>query len=337
VAERLDRLLLDAALARPEQAAGPWAALRDQLEQAGGVDALRGDRQHLLGLVHATAVAANDDGPIVRRLAGATRHIWTANQLSLKRLKVAFDALEDQRPLITGDAALAAGCGLRRPIHHLALQVQPDRHAEAVTCLKDHGWIPAPTLPPRSGPSMTRFDGLVLTSSVGADGVRMDLVGCEGRRVDDSSLLVGQLADHSGWHPRPAPLRIVDIVLTSRRLGPDDWGTALDHIRERHLVISARRRLNAADLPATVRDAIAAMPVDGRDRATAWAERYSSTLADHIDRTRDESPWGAVAALPRAFQDRWGSSSPWQLPLEAGRRVSRRTRLPGRMPPPSAT
>jgi hypothetical protein len=329
VAERLDRLLLDAALARPEQAAAAWAPLRYALEQTGGVDALRGDRQHLLGLVHATALAAHDDGPVVRRLAGATRHIWTANQLALNRLKVAFDALEHQSPLVTGDAALAAGCGARRPIHHLAMHVDPDRHAEAVTCLKNHGWIAAPTHHGVSAPSMTRFDGLVLVSSSGAHGVPMDLAGYEGRRVDDAFLLAEQLADHSGWHPRPAPLRIVDLVLTSRRIAADDWGAALDQIRERHLVVSARRRLNPADIPARVREAIAAMPVDGRDRTTAWAERFSSTVAAHIEQTRDERLWSAVAALPRAVQDTWGLSSPWQLAREAGRRVRQRT-LPAR-------
>ena len=328
MADRLDRLLLEAALARPEEAAGAWAPLRRALEQTGGIDALRDHRQHLLGLVHATALAAHDDGPVVRRLAGATRHIWTANQLALRRLKEAFDAIEQHRPLVTGDAALSAGCGGRRPIHHLALQVHPDRHADAVTCLKGHGWMPAPPHHRVSAPSVTRFDGLVLVSSFVADGVPMGLVGYEGRRVDDAFLLAEQLADHSGWYPRPAPLRIVDLVLTSRRIGADGWDIALDHIRERHLVVPARRRLSPGDLPASVRDAIAAMPIDGRDRMTAWTERFSSTVAVHVEQTRDESLWRAVVALPGTLQQAWDLSSPWQLPIGAGRRVRRRTRPP---------
>lgn len=142
VPDELDELLLQVCFLPPDQAARIWdgaIAGRDWL------DDLPAESHGLLPLLHRRLVELDRRPPELERLHGVRRRLWVQNELRLRAVRAAVDALDAagvRAALLGGIAVLARHLGRLdlRPIHDTDLLVAPGDAARAQSVLDASGW-----------------------------------------------------------------------------------------------------------------------------------------------------------------------------------------------------
>jgi hypothetical protein len=311
--ERLDLLLLRAALLEAEAARPAWAELAGQLD----LDTLDHGRMRLLPLLHQNLLRLGIEDHRLGRLRGIRHFHWARNQVRLRRLAPLLRDLRAEGVemlLLKGAALLAATLPdfSLRPMDDIDLLVRPRQVAAAMRSLAARGYHPVNVHPWTVGAVlMDEGPGYPFAN---ADGDQIDLhwhamhLDCrpqadagfwaEARaaqlfgtavRVPRPADLLLQICAHaSGWNVTHGLRWAADAAVILRAAGPAfDWGRFEAQAREHRLEAALLPHLAALrqhlDLP------IPQATLRRLRRRSGPVSRYLATLSDRA--TADRRPW----------------------------------------------
>jgi hypothetical protein len=350
-------LVLHAALDPAPAATGAWQRWR----QAVDFDAVDHGSTRLLPLVYRNLGPDAFDPEVAGRLKGLYRRSWSHNQLIFKRAAEAIGVLEGAgiETLVTKGASLAilsyGDVGVR-PMDDVDVLVPIERTAEAIEALSAAGWAPDHDDPPAwtqvhhslgfAGADAGNVDlhWFALWQPARDDelwraSVPLELGGATSRAPCPADQLLLACVHGTPWSPLPPFRWIADAVTVIRSAGEQlDWDRLVAEAHRRRLTVATAAALGylrdefGAAVPQPALAHLQAAPASRHERAAFRAagrpDSPLRTLRMAWDRYRRLRDLDTGAPRPAGFVDFsrrfWGLDSAWQLPLHAGRALSRR-------------
>jgi putative nucleotidyltransferase-like protein len=344
-------ILLQVALRERAVAEPAWQELRPRLD----LDVMEIGSFALLPLLYRRLVEWGTEDPDLERLKGIYRRVWYGTNVLLEDAATACEVLAAQgvSALLTEGASVAPRYyedpGLRR-LEYADILVRPGTEAAAVTALAASGfkrWVEGTTAVrvPLTGP---RGSVCVIGS---APPLELALSGALSRSTDDfwrdavvtpvagrsasvlsstDELLFALVAGCRATVPAARVQWAVDATMIIRGAGADlDWDRLFESAQQRRAVPRLQRALRyvaatcAAPVPEDALERLSALPVTRRDRLALYlnerpygvAGGLPYSLAAHLRFTADETPLGALRALPAFLQRTWDLDRPSQIPL----------------------
>lgn len=350
-------LVLHAALDEPRTAVAAWENWRAAVE----FDHVDHGSARLLPLVYRNLGPDAFDAEVAGRLKGLYRRAWSQNQLLFKRAAEAIGALEAAgiETLVTKGVSLALlsyGDVGARPMDDADVLVPLARTREAIEVLAAAGWRAGHEDPlawtqvhhsldfagPGGGDVDLHWFSLwqpARDDELWRASVPMEVGGVSTRAPCPADQLLLACVHGTPWSPLPPFRWIADAVVTVRAAGEGlDWDRVGEEAERRELTVATGAALaylrDEFDLPVPRRlsDRLAAAPASRHERAAFRAAgRPDSPLRtlrmawDRYRRLRDLDTGAPAPAGFVSFARRfWGLESAWQLPLHAGRALSRR-------------
>jgi hypothetical protein len=350
-------LVLHAALDEPSAALVAWKRWRETVD-LGGAD--HGSTR-LLPLVYRNLGPDSFDAEVAGRLRGLYRRSWSHNQLLFKRATEAIAALEGAGigTLVIKGASLAilsyGDVGVR-PMDDVDVLVPIERTREAIAALTAVGWPPGHDDPLAwaqvhhslgfSGPQGGEVDlhWFALWQPARDDrlwdaSVPMELAGAATRAPCPADQLLLACVHGTPWSPLP-PFRWIADAATVIRTADEslEWDRLEAEAERRRLTVACAAALSylRAEFDLVVPEAtlrrLRAAPVSRHERAAFRAacrpDDPLRTLQMAWDRYRRLRDLDTGVPRPRGFvsfaRRFWGLDSAWQLPVHAGRALSRR-------------
>jgi hypothetical protein len=350
-------LLLHAALDEPASAQRAWQRWRARVE----LDGLDRGSMRLLPLVYRNLGPDRFDSEAGDRLKSLYRRSWSHNQLLFKRATEAIEALGAAgiETLVIKGASLAAlsyrDLGVR-PMDDVDVLIPIERTREAIEALIDAGWSPGHDDPLAwtEVHHSLGFAGLqggevdlhwfalwqpARDEQLWQASVPLELAGVGTRAPCCADQLLLACVHGTPWSPLPPFRWIADAVAVIRSSGDAlEWDRLVAEAERRQLTVASAAALSylrdefGLAVPDAALGQLRAAPVSRHERAAFRAAcRPDSPLRtvqmawDRYRRLRDldtgaPKPGGFVS-FARRF---WGLDSAWQLPLHAGRALSRR-------------
>jgi putative nucleotidyltransferase-like protein len=350
-------LVLHAALDEPGEGRQAWRRWRAAIE----FDDVDHGSTRLLPLVYRNLGPDSFDAEVAGRLKGLYRRAWSHNQLLFKRGAEAIAVLTANgiETLVTKGASLALltyGDLGARPMDDVDVLVPLDRAIEAIEVLSAAGWVADRDDPlawtqvhhslgfagPDGGHVDLHWFALwqpARDEELWQGSVPMELAGTATRAPCAADQLLLACVHGTPWSPLPPFRWIADAVTVIRCAGDGlDWDRLVGEADRRRLTVACLAALDylrtefGAPVPAAAIERLREAPASRHERAAFRAAcRPDSPLRtlrmawDRYRRLRDldtgaPKPTGFVP-FARRF---WGLDSVWQLPLHAGRAVSRR-------------
>ena len=322
--ERLDLLLLRAALLEAAAARPAWAELAGELD----LDTLDHGRMRLLPLLHQNLLRLGIEDHRLARLRGIRHFHWARNQVRLRGLAPLLSDLQAAGVgvlLLKGAALLAATLPdfSLRPMDDIDLLVRPDQVSAAMRCLAARGYHPVNVHPwtvravlmdegpgyPFANAEGDQIDlhwhAMHLDCRPQADAAFWDearaaqLFGTAVRVPRPADLLLQICAHAAGWNPTHGLRWAADAAVILRAAGPAfDWGRFERQAREHRLEAALLPHLTALrqhlDLP------IPAPMMRQLARRSGPAARYLATLSDRA--TADRRRWQRQLLALDAFR-----------------------------------
>ncbi len=350
-------LVLHAALDEREAGRSAWERWRAAVE----FDDVDHGSTRLLPLVYRNLGPESFDAEVGGRLKGLYRRSWSQNQLLFKRAAGAIAVLEGAgiETLVTKGASLAAlsyGDVGVRPMDDADVLVPIAKTAEAIEALTAAGWSADHEDPAAwaqvhhslgfAGPGGGNMDlhWFALWQPARDDAlwdasVPMELVGVATRAPSPADQLLLACVHGTPWSPLPPFRWIADAVTVIRSAGEElDWNRLAAEAERRQLTIATAAALAylrdefAAPVPPVVLERLAAAPASRHERAAFEAacrpDSPVRTLRMAWDRYRRLRDLDTGAPRPSSFPSFarrfWGLDSVWQLPVHAGRALTRR-------------
>lgn len=350
-------LVLHAALDEPVQGRRAWQRWRAMVD----FDDVDHGSTRLLPLVYRNLGPDSFDAEVTGRLKGLYRRSWSHNQLLFKRAAEAIAVLEGSgiETLVIKGASLAVlsyGDVGVRPMDDADVLVPIDHAATAIDALIAAGWSADRDDPmawtqvhhslgfagPRDGHVDLHWFALwqpARDEELWRGSVPMELAGVATRAPRAADQLLLACVHGTPWSPLPPFRWIADAATVIRSAGDGlDWDRLVSEAERRQLTVASaaalaflREEFDIA-VPATVLERLRAAPASRHERAAFRAAgkpdgplRTLRMAWDRYRRLRDldtgtPRPDGFVS-FARRF---WGLDSAWQLPLHAGRALSRR-------------
>lgn len=352
-------LVLRAALSPPEQGRLAWERWRAAAE----FDAIDHGSARLLPLVYRNLGAGSFDPEVAGRMKGLYRRSWSHNQMLFRRAAGAIARLSEagiETMVLKGASLslLAYGDAGARPMDDVDVLVPIGRRADAVETLRAAGWRPEKA---DAGGWASVHHSMGID---GPDGGNLDLhwfslwqPACDEPlwqravplELSGTATLAPCPADQlllvcvhgTPWSPLPPFRWIADAATVIRSADESlDWDHLVSEAGRRQLTVASAAALGylceefGLAVPATVLERLRAAPASRHERAAFSAAcqpdgplRTLRMAWDRYRRLRDldtgaPRPDG-FASFARRF---WGLDSAWQLPLHAGRTLSRRRR-----------
>jgi hypothetical protein len=350
-------LVLHAALDPRPPALAAWNRWREKVD----FDDVDHGSSRLLPLVYRNLGPESFDGEVAGRLKGLYRRSWSHNQLLFKRATEAIAALEAAgvETLVIKGASLAVlsyGDVGVRPMDDVDVLVPIERTSEAIAALADAGWS-AGHDDPRAWTEVHHSLGFAGAGGGEVDlhwfslwqparddrlwraSVAMELAGVATRAPSPADQLLLACVHGTPWSPLPPFRWIADAAAVIRSAGGDlDWARLAAEAKRRRLTVACEAALSylrdefVLAVPQTALEQLRAAPVSHHERAAFRAAcRPDSPLRtmqmawDRYRRLRDLDTGAAKPAGFVSFARRfWGLDSAWQLPVHAGRALSRR-------------
>ena len=352
-------LVLHAALDAPATAIESWERWRAAVD----FDDVDGGSARLLPLVYRNLGPEAFDAEVAGRLKGLYRRAWSQNQLNFKRAARAIEALEGAgiETLVTKGASLAilayGDVGVR-PMDDADVLVPIARTAEAIEVLTAAGWSPDHDDPMArtqvhhslgfAGPDGGNMDlhWFALWQPARDDGlwraaVPMELAGVATRAPCAADQLLLACVHGTPWSPLPPFRWIADAIAVIRAPGEGlDWARLGAEAERRRLTVATAAALAylreefRAPVPEELLRQLEASPASRHERAAFRAacrpDSPVRTLRMAWDRYRRLRDLDTGAPRPHGFvpfaRRFWGLDSAWQLPVHAGRALTRRRR-----------
>jgi putative nucleotidyltransferase-like protein len=350
-------LILKAALDPPEQGRLAWESWRASVD----FDQIDHGSMRLLPLVYRNLGAESFDPEVARRMKGIYRRSWTHNQMLFRRAAGAIARLNGagiETMVLKGASLslLAYGSAGVRPMDDVDVLVPIERRVDAVEVMRAAGW--------RSEKADAEAWARVHHSMGihGPEGGNMDLhwfslwqpardeplwQGAVPLELSGTQTLAPCPADQlllvcvhgTPWSPLPPFRWIADAAAVIRSSGDNlDWDRLLAEAERRQLTVASAAALGylreefGLAVPAIVLDRLRAAPASRHERAAFRAACQPDgplrTLRMAWDRYRRLRDLDTGAPRPAGFvsfaRRFWGLDSVWQLPLHAGRALSRR-------------
>lgn len=161
-----ESLLLEAFAFAPNEAAASWRRWRETVD----LDTLEGHYLHLLPMLAHRLDEWLADDEARQRIQGIVRRAWTRNQLALRGLASAVEALREagvERIVVAGSAAWALVAARQksiRPVESLELLTCRDDAALAVNTFERQGWQLLPGFPRPEGAVLDHREGVWLAN-----------------------------------------------------------------------------------------------------------------------------------------------------------------------------
>jgi len=351
------RLVLHAALDEPEKGRAAWERWRGAVD----LDDVDGGSARLLPLVYRNLGPESFGADDAERLRGTYRFFWRQNQLLFRRAAEALAVLGGAgiETLVTKGASLsvlAYADAAVRPMDDVDVLVPIERTAEAIAALEAAGWSPDRD-DPAAWTEIHHSLGFAGANGGNVDlhwfalwqpardrqlwgaSVPIELAGAATRAPCPADQLLLACVHGTPWSPLPPFRWIADAIATVRAAGDGlDWERVGTEAERRCLTVATGAALAylreefEAPVPEQLLGRLAAAPASRHERAAFRAAcqpdgptRTMRMAWDRYRRLRDldtgaRRPGGFVS-YATAF---WGLDSAWQLPLHAGRALSRR-------------
>jgi hypothetical protein len=350
-------LVLHAALDQPPVALEAWQRWRVAID----FDRIDHGSTRLLPLVYRNLGPDSLDPEVAGRLKGLYRRSWSHNQLLFRRAAEAIAVLEGKgiETLVTKGASLAVlsyGDVGVRPMDDVDVLVPIARTREAIEALAAAGWSPEHVDPMAwtevhhslgfSGPEGGHVDlhWFALWQPARDDGlwrasVPIELAGARARAPSPADQLLLACVHGTPWSPLPPFRWIADAATVVRSAeGSLDWDHLVAEAERRRVTVATTAALAylreefGVAVPATVLDRLPRGPASRHERAAFRAacqpDSPLRTLRMAWDRYRRLRDLDTGAPRPSSFagfaRRFWGLDSVWQLPLYAGRAITRR-------------
>ncbi len=350
-------LVLHAALDDPQAARGAWERWRRAID----FDEVDHGSTRLLPLVYRNLGPDSFDAEVAGRLKGLYRRSWSHNQLLFRRAAAAIRALDAAgiETLVTKGASLATlsyGDVGVRPMDDVDVLVPIERTRAAIAALVAAGWSPGHDDPPawtqvhhslgfagaEGGEVDLHWFALWQPASdaqMWRAAVPMELAGVATRGPCPADQLLLACVHGTPWSPLPPFRWIADAAAVIRSAGEElDWERLVAEAERRRLTVASGAALSylreefGVAVPESALAHLAAAPVSRHERAAFRAacrpDSPTRTLQMAWDRYRRLRDLETGAPRPRGFvsfaRRFWGLDSVWQLPLHAGRAISRR-------------
>ncbi|HUC06648.1 MAG TPA: nucleotidyltransferase family protein [Solirubrobacterales bacterium] len=350
-------LVLHAALDPGPAAVTAWQRWR----QAVDFDAVDHGSTRLLPLVYRNLGPEAFDPQVAGRLKGLYRRSWSHNQLIFRRAAEAIGLLEGAgiETLVTKGASLAVlsyGDVGVRPMDDVDVLVPIERTTEAIEVLSAAGWSPDHD-DPLAWTQVHHSLGFAGADAGNVDlhwfslwqpasddelwraSVPLELGGAASRAPCPADQVLLACVHGTPWSPLPPFRWIADAVTVIRSAGPQlDWDRLVAEAERRRLTAATAAALGylrdefGASVPQPVLARLRAAPTSRHERAAFRAagrpDSPLRTLLMAWDRYRRLRDLSTGAPRPSGFVDFarrfWGLESAWQLPLHAGRALTRR-------------
>lgn len=350
-------LVLHAALDERPSALVAWNRWRETVD----FDGVDHGSTRLLPLVYRNLGPESFDAEVAGRLKGLYRRSWSHNQLIFKRAAAAIGVLEAagiETIVIKGAslAALSYGDVGVRPMDDVDVLVPIERTREAIEALTAAGWSPGHD-DPLAWTEVHHSLGFAGSEGGEIDlhwfalwqpardeplwraSLPMELAGAATRAPCPADQLLLACVHGTPWSPLPPFRWIADAAAVIRSAGGAlEWERLVAEAERRGLTVACGAALSylreefGLAVPESALGRLRAAPASRHERAAFRAAcRPDSPLRtvqmawDRYRRLRDldtgaPKPSGFVS-FARRF---WGLDSAWQLPLHAGRALSRR-------------
>jgi hypothetical protein len=304
------------------------------------------------------------EDPLMQRLKGVYRHVWSRNQMMLRALELVVQELQavDIDPLLLRGAALITlpgeDVGVRRA-DDSGIGVAFESVPKAVAQLQKLGWQPSQLKAPESLRSQQhalgfhRHDGLVFTlywrplpecfplcSTAKSQEAQISV--CLGQTFVEVPSPTEQLFYScicaTRWQLRPPFYWLADAAALIQ-CQPIDWVHLLHLAKQYRLSLSLRRSLTliaawvaCPGLNSTLQQ-LQNLPIASFESVELWAKGRSHPLLGQLPSLWFEHQRLIAASPtegnhPQAFgqflQQRWGLPSLWQLPLHIGKQGAKR-------------
>jgi hypothetical protein len=350
-------LVLCAALDQRDAALAAWRRWREQID----FEDVDPGSARLLPLVYRNLGPDCFDEEIVGRLRDLYRRSWSNNQLLFRRAAEAIAVLTGAgiETLVTKGASLAV-CSYgdlgARPMDDVDVLVPIERTREAVAVLGAAGWSAGHDDPPAwtevhhslgfSGPHGGEVDlhwfalwQPARDERLWRASVPMELGGVATRAPCAADQLLLACVHGTPWSPLPPFRWIADAVTVIRSAGEGlDWDRLAAEAERRQLTVACAAALAylhgefGLTVPEATLERLRAAPASRHERAAFRAacrpDSPSRTLRMAWDRYRRLRDLDTGAPKPSGFvsfaRRFWGLESAWQLPVHAGRALSRR-------------
>jgi hypothetical protein len=350
-------LILHAALDEAPAAEAAWRRWRGVVD----FDAVDHGSTRLLPLVYRNLGGDTFDPEVAGRLKGLYRRSWSHNQLIFKRAAEAIAVLEGAgiETLITKGASLAVlsyGDVGVRPMDDVDVLVPIDRTAAAIEALVAAGWSPDHH-DPLTWTQVHHSLGFAGADAGNVDlhwfslwqparddelwraSVSLQLAGIASRAPCPADQLLLACVHGTPWSPLPPFRWIADAVTVIRSAGGRlDWDRLAAEAERRRVTVATATALEylrtefGVAVPPSALARLRSAPVSRHERAAFHAagrpDSPLRTLRMAWDRYRRLRDLDTGAPRPSGFIDFarrfWGLESAWQLPLHAGRALSRR-------------
>jgi hypothetical protein len=350
-------LVLHAALDERPSALAAWNRWREAVD----FDAVDHGSTRLMALVYRNLGPESFDGEVAGRLKGLYRRSWSHNQLLFRRVRGAIVALEAAgiETLVIKGASLAilsyGDVGVR-PMDDVDVLVPVDRAGEAIAALAGAGWSPGHDDPaawtevhhslgfagPQGGEVDLHWFSLwqpARDEPLWEASVPVELAGVATRAPAPADQLLLACVHGTPWSPLPPFRWIADAAAVIRSAGGAlEWDRLVAEAERRRLTVACSAALSylreefGLPVPAAALGRLRAADVSRHERAAFRAacrpDSPLRTVQMAWDRYRRLRDLDTGASEPRGFlsfaRGFWGLDSAWQLPLHAGRTLSRR-------------
>jgi hypothetical protein len=350
-------LVLHAALDERPDALAAWRRWREAID----FDDVDHGSTRLLPLVYRNLGPDSFDAEVAGRLKGLYRRSWSHNQLLFKRAAAALVVLADAgiETLITKGASLAilsyADVGVR-PMDDVDVLVPVERTREAIAALTAAGWSPGHEDPlawtqvhhslgfsgPQGGEVDLHWFALwqpARDEQLWQASVPMELGGLATRAPCAADQLLLSCVHGTPWSPLPPFRWVADAATVIRSSGEAlEWDRFVAEAARRRLTVACAAALSylreefGLAVPEAALVRLRKAPTSRHERAAFRAasrpDNPLRTVQMAWDRYRRLRDLDTGAPRPRGFisfaRRFWGLESAWQLPVHAGRALSRR-------------
>lgn len=350
-------LVVEAALSPPERGRVAWERWRAAVD----FDEIDHGSTRLLPLVYRNLGAETFDPEVAGRMKGLYRRSWSHNQLLFRRAAGAIARLSDagiETMVLKGASLslLAYGDFGARPMDDVDVLVPIERRVDAIETMRAAGWQPEKADAeawarvhhsigidgPEGGNVDLHWFSLwqpARDEPLWRGAVPLELSGARTLAPCPADQLLLVCVHGTPWSPLPPFRWIADAAAVIRSAGEGlDWDRLVSEAERRQLTVATAAALGYLreefDLavPAIVLDRLRAAPASRHERvafrAACQPDRPLRTLRMAWDRYRRLRDLDTGAPRPSGFvsfaRRFWGLDSAWQLPLHAGRALTRR-------------